>query len=193
MRKKHIKTISMLISLAISEITSIQVNAQTWNGNGYYFSRNLDDIKSDDEINESDFDYKTIMDWLTYKNLCCFNLDTGVDTMGDVWFPIAIYTSVDRAVYQIDALNYEDFYLSMANSRIKDAYQLIDGRPVLIEDVSQLDEIDKDNLAFSLVQEDLNANEQIVGYINGKDMVAMALPSMNNYKKEKELVKIMNY
>jgi len=53
MRKKHIKTISMLISLAISEITSIQVNAQTWNGNGYYFSRNLDDIKSDDEINES--------------------------------------------------------------------------------------------------------------------------------------------
>jgi len=36
-----------------------------------------------------------------------------------------------------------------------------------------------------------DGNEQVVAYINGKDMIAMASPSMNSYEKEKKLEKTL--
>lgn len=188
MKKRNIKTI-LLLSMALSEITSTTVNAQKWQGNGSYMVRDLDDFESDKEIDEMDFDYELVMNWLTYKDLCCFNLDTGANSMADTWFPIAIYSSADRAINQIEAVESEKFYLFVADAKIKDAYQLVNGKPSLIEDVSILNEIDKDNLAFSLVQTDSNVKEQTVAYINGKDMVAMAYPCMKYYKEEKQLIK----
>lgn len=188
--KRKYKAITVFLVLLISEMTSIKANAQSWDSNDYYWVRNSDNIEDNKELDEMDFEYQLVMNQLTYKDLCCFYLDTGQFSMGDVWFPIAIYTSADRAINQVDAVEYEKFYLPIANAKIKDAYQLINGIPSLIEDINMLDKVNKDNLSFSLVQIDSDGNEQIVGYINGKDMVAMAIPSMNSYGKKKELTKI---
>lgn len=189
MKKRYRKATALFLSLLISEMTSITVNAHKWYGNGYYMVRDENDLESDKEIEEINFNYQLIINQVTYKDLCCFYLDTGGFTRKDAWFPIAIYTSADRAINQEEAIEYEKFYLSIANSKIKDAYQLVDGKPRMIEDIDALDTVDKDNLAFSLVQDDLYGNEQIVAYINGKDMIAMAMSSVKDYEQEKRLIK----
>lgn len=187
MPKKYLKATTILISLALSELMSINAKAYTFHGNGYYLERDSTDFEGKQQLLELDFNYKLIMEDLTYKELCCFNFPSGfMGSMKENWFPIAIYISADRAITQTDALQYENFFLPMANAGIGNAYQLIDGKPSIIEDISMLDTIDIDNLAFSLVQEDSNHNEQVVGYINGCDMLAM-VSGQHKYVKQKVL------
>jgi len=49
---------------------SITANAQTWNGKEYYMIRDKEDLESDKELDEMDFTYKVIVNWLTYKDYC---------------------------------------------------------------------------------------------------------------------------
>lgn len=188
MKRKYMKLMAILLSLAISEINSPKAMAQRWYGNEYYLERDETDKESDKQIDAMLFDYEQVLNKLTYKELCCFNIDLAHGP-ADVWFPIAIYISADRAISQVNALNYDEYYLPMTNARIKDAYTLIDGRPKKISDINLLDNIDKNNLAFSLVQKDSKGTDQIVGYINGKDMIAMTLGSYKNYDKAKQKTK----
>ncbi len=190
MKKNYQKAMSILLSAILVESTPLMVNAQTWNNNGYYYERDLSDTKSAKEIEEADIDYQKIINNLTYKDLCCFYLDTGLTTMGEVWYPIAVYTSADRAINQVDAIQNDEFYNLLANSKIKKAYQLVDGKPYIVEDIDSLRDIDKDNLAFALVRNDEEGIEQIVGYINGKDMLAMVLPMIEKDEVPKAFVKV---
>jgi len=187
MKKNRLKATAILISLALSEMMSTTANAYNFHGDDYYIERDLTDFEGKQKLLELDFNYELIMENLTYKELCCFNLPAGFnDIMLENWFPIAIYTSADRAITQTDALQYKNFFLPMANASIGNAYQLVDGRPSIIDDITMLDTIDIDNLAFSLVQEDSNHNEQVVGYINGCDMLAM-VSGQHEYVKQKVL------
>lgn len=191
MKKSYLKKTALLLSLTLSELMSITANAQVFHGNGYYYERDLTDVEGKERLLELDFDYELILESLTYKELCCYHLDGGQYTTVDNWFPIAIYTSADRAIMQTDALKYEEFYLPMSNANIGNAYQLIDGKPSIIEDISTLDTIDIDNLAFSLIQENSDHQKQTVGYINGCDMLAM-VSGKYKYRTEKVLTKTIN-
>lgn len=183
MKKNYLKLLALVTSIALTD-PNVTASAQSWTGNGYYLVRDTNDIEEDEKLNQTKFDYDLILNKITYRDLCCFYLDTGIDSQDYQWFPFAIYTSADRAINQFDALKYDKFYLPMANAKFKDAYQLVDGKPQLIEDTDILNSLDKNNLAFTLVQ-----NEQIVGYVNGKDMLAMLTPRKKYVIKEKTLLK----
>jgi len=119
--------------------------------------------KSDPTWRQVSLEFDKVMHHMSYKDACPTNQESGSLEY------IPVYATIDSAIQETNPWKQKKQYQEFLDSKIGTAHALIAGIYVPIEKVDGVSSFDR--ISFSLEKTNQEGQVEIVGYINGKDLL----------------------
>lgn len=130
------------------------------------------------------FDFPKVIGKICYEELASSseNVETVI---------IPVYASADRAINQTEAIIQDNLCENFKGARLGNLYYLSYDGPKILEDVSTIGNLPAEEWAMSLIRENSNGEDEIIGYINASYVVNLLTPYEleQEYDAEKQLLK----